>query len=334
MRLLIAAALLGTILTAETRADSESAIAWEPIELGEEASADASADDVEIELVGCQGDCGCTHAGCCAECWRWYDELTLFAGLDGSKQPQDFGVNANLGAQVHANWGAPLVERWGLGVQVGQGIVAHDNAVRVFEPVIGNKDRFQSFTTVGLFQRTDSGLEWGFAYDWLNQNSYDNFDLRQWRVRIAKNVTACDQLAVTGNLTGGDDVGNAGPVTVRLEAIDQLNVSWRHWWPTGVQTTAWGGIAEGHSEANLALGDPPAFGESFLMGADILAPLNNYLALYGETNLIFPADSGTVDAFFGVQFYPGGGAKCARRGRYSPLLPVASPTSFSTNLTR
>jgi hypothetical protein len=43
--------------------------------------------------------------------WSWGDELTLFGGLDGSKQPQDFGVNANLGGQAHFNWGLPLSEQ-------------------------------------------------------------------------------------------------------------------------------------------------------------------------------------------------------------------------------
>lgn len=292
---------------------------------GYELSVTEAEVDSAVELCGCQ----CERRAAC-----WYDELTLFAGVDGSKQPQDFGVNANLGAQVHANVGLPLSEAYGIGAQIGQGIVATDNAVQVLQRAIQSSNRTQSYTTLGLFQRTDSGFAWGFVFDWLNQQSYDNFQLQQWRVRIAQDLSSCDQVAITGNLTGGGDSGLAGPVAVRVEAIDQLNLSWRHWWQTGVQTTWWGGIAEGHSEANIALGDLPAFGESFLMGADILAPLNDHLALYGETNLIFPADTGTVDAFLGLQFYPGGGARRARRGRFTPLLPVASPVSFSTNLTR
>lgn len=283
-------------------------------------------------LVGTGVDACCHESPCGAP--SWYDQLTLFAGLDGSKQPQDFGVNANLGAQLHANWGVPLSEDYGIGAQIGHGFVATDNAVQVFEGVGEARSRTQNYTTLGLFQRRDDGYSWGFTHDWLNQESYDDFQLRQWRVRVAKDITCQDQIAVSGNLTNGGDNGQFGAVTVRLEAIDQVNLSWRHWWPTGVQTTCWAGLAEGHSEANIALGDRPAFGESLLIGADLIAPLNDHLAIYGETNLIFPADTGTVDAFLGVQFYPGGGARHARRGRFSPLLPVASPTSFSTNLSR
>ncbi len=269
---------------------------------------------------------------CCTESGGWFDELTLFGGIDGSKQPQDFGVNANLGGQAQFNWGVPISQDWGLGLQVGQGIVSSDNAVRVYELSGEAKGRFQSYTTVGLYQRTDSGFSWAFAHDWLNQSSFDTFSLSQWRLRGAYDVAPCDQVGISANIAGSGDTGDFNATTVRLQAIDQGSCFWRHWWPTGVQTTWWGGVAGGHGENNAVTGPSPRFGNSFLMGADIVSPLNDYFAIYGETNLIFPADSGTVDAFLGLQFFPGGGAKRARRGRFSPLLPVASPTSFSTDL--
>lgn len=284
------------------------------------------------DCVACVFDDAKPCCDCCPDAGGWFDELTFFGGIDGSKQPQDFGVNANLGGQAHVNWGLPVSHELGLGLQVGQGIVATDNAVRVYELLGEATDRFQSYTTVGLFQRTDSGFSWGFAYDWLEEDSFDNFSLSQWRLRGAYDIAPCDQIGVTANISSSGDDGTFGATPVRLRAIDQGNLFWRHWWPTGVQTTAWGGIAGEHGENNAVTGPSPSFGNSFLMGADILAPLNNYFAIYGETNLIFPADSGTVDAFLGLQFYPGGGALRARRGRYSPLLPVASPTSFSTDL--
>lgn len=267
----------------------------------------------------------------------WFDELTLFGGIDGSKQPQDFGVNANLGGQAHVNWGLPLYEEWGVGLQLGQAIVSSDNAVRVYELLGESTTRFQSFTSIGLFQRTEQGFAWGFTYDWLQEDSFDEFSLQQWRLRAAMDVGPCDQWAVSANLSSGSDVGlfqGPNPVTVRLSAIDQLRFEWRHWWPSGTQTTGWCGLAEGHGEDNAVTGPSDAFDETFLLGADILAPLNDRLAIYGETNLIFPADSGTVDAFLGFQFYPGGGAFRARRGTFSPLLPTAAPTSFSTDLTQ
>ncbi len=49
------------------------------------------------------------------------------------KQPQDFGVNANLGGQASFNWGVPLLSSYGLGMQLGSGVTATSNAVRVYE---------------------------------------------------------------------------------------------------------------------------------------------------------------------------------------------------------
>lgn len=276
------------------------------------------------------GDCPC-----CDAATGWFDELTLFGGLDGSKQPQDFGVNANLGGHVHFNWGLPLSERLGIGVQFGSTLIASDNAVQVHELLGEKTTRFQNFNTVGLFQRTDSGWAWGFVYDWLQEDTYDDFSLGQWRLRGSYDAGPCDQFGVTVNLSDDSDTGvysGPTPVTVTLRPIDQANFYWRHWWETGTQSTCWLGMASEHSENNAVTGPGNEHNDAFLFGADILAPLNDYLAIYGETNIMLPADTGTVDAFMGIRFFPGGGAKRARRGRYAPLLPVAAPTTFSVDL--
>jgi hypothetical protein len=41
------------------------------------------------------------------------ENLSLFGGLEGSKQPQDFGVNAHFGGRFHANMGLPLLPECG-----------------------------------------------------------------------------------------------------------------------------------------------------------------------------------------------------------------------------
>jgi hypothetical protein len=52
--------------------------------------------------------------------------LNIFAGLDGSKQPQDLGINANMGVRFSANWGFGLSQKDGLGGQVGIGVNLSD----------------------------------------------------------------------------------------------------------------------------------------------------------------------------------------------------------------
>jgi hypothetical protein len=119
---------------------------------------------------------------------------------------------------------------------------------------------------------------------------------------------------------------------VRLRTINQASVYWRRFYDTGVQGSLWLGIADEHGESNAVTGPSKATDESFVMGADVLAPLSSRFAIYGETNLMMPADTGTVDAFMALAWYPGGSARRARRTRFGALLPVAAGTSFSIDL--
>lgn len=263
---------------------------------------------------------------------NWLENLHLFGGIEGSKQPQDFGVNANLGGRFHANWGMPVLSEFGLGMQLGTAIVSTDNAVRVYELLGEATQRRQYYTTAGLFQRLDNGWSWGLAYDFLYQESFDNFFLGQWRIRTAYDLSRDWQIGMTVNLADVDETGQFNATTVTLDPISQVHWYLRRRWESGTQTSAWFGLAEEHGENNAVTGPSGGKDEVFLMGADFLAPLNNHLALYGETNLMMPADTGTVDAFLGVQWYPWGNARRARRTRFAPVLPVAGSPTFSVDL--
>ncbi len=262
-----------------------------------------------------------------------FSELTFLMAIDGSKQPQDFGVNANLGGQASFNWGLPLLPEYGLGLQIGSGLIATSNAVRVYELLGETSGRTQSFTTLGMFQRLDSGFVWGIVHDFLYEKSFDDFHLGQWRGRLSYDLSATNTVGISTMLRSFDDAGTFGAATpVTLQSIDQAHLFWRHFWQTGAQTTLWTGLAQGHSENNAVTGPAPGKEEQFVLGADVLMPLTQRLAIYGETNLMMPADTGTVDAFLGLQWYPSGGVTRARRGHFSPLMSVAAPTTFSVDL--
>ncbi len=261
------------------------------------------------------------------------DEISFLIALDGSKQPQDFGVNANLGGIASFNWGIPIFKEYGIGAQAGSGITASSNAVRVYELLGESTGRTQNFTTVGLFQRTESDFAWGFVHDFLYEKSFASFRLGQWRIRGSYLVTSNDEIGVTSTLQSYSDTGTFGTNTeVTLNPIDQGSLYYRRFWGTGAQTTAWFGIADKHGENNAVTGPSPIKKVPFLFGADVLMPLTSSLVIYGETNMIMPSDTGTVDAFLGIQWYPGGRAFRARRGKYCPLMSLASPTSFAVDL--
>ena len=263
-----------------------------------------------------------------------FDGLSGFIGLDGSKQPQDLGVNANMGGRAAFNWGIPLVEEWGLGVQVGAAYNFADNAVQVLHRLNVSDRRDQLYNTLGIFQRTDWGLNWSFAHDYLWESYYDNFQLGQWRARVGYQVTAADEVGAWSTLADFGDSGSVMGVPVRVRPINQVNAFWRHVWPSKAWTTLWIGGAQEHGRFVLVLPDQPAVRNALIYGADLQMPLNDYCAIYGEANFMTPAGSGTVDAYLGFAFYPGGGARNALQKRFAPLLQTASNTSFAVDLPR
>jgi hypothetical protein len=263
-----------------------------------------------------------------------FDGLTLFGGLDGSKQPQDLGVNANMGGRLAANWGRPIVLRWGLGIQAGIAYDFADNAVQVLHRLAVSDWRDQFFTTIGIFQRTDWGFNWSFAHDGLWETYYDSFYLSQWRGRAGYYVTDTDEVGVWGTIADGGDSGTVLGAPVHLRAIAQANFFWRHTWASSAWTTFWIGSAKQHGTFVLGFPDRPVIKDAFIYGADLQIPLNDSWAIYGEANFITPASSGTVDAYLGFVFYPGRGVRQALQKRYSPLLPTASNVSFAVDLAR
>jgi hypothetical protein len=262
----------------------------------------------------------------------WLDNVDAFLGLDGSKQPQDFGINAQFGGRASANVGIPI---WGsLGIQIGTAIDATADAVQVMSRIEGSTGRTQSFTTVGLFQRTESGFMWGVAYDFLYENYYDSFTLGQWRLNLGYQLTERSTVGVWGTIPGSTANGEFLGIPVQLQAISQTNFYWRYEWTSGVYTTMWGGIAYEHSQANAVLGDQATLYNNFVFGAELLIPLTERLAIFGQGNFITPPDSGTVDSYLGFVYYPGGGSRHAYRSAFKPVQTVAAPTNFGVNLRR
>ncbi len=287
-----------------------------------------------FNIESCVPDFGAHPSDCTQGCETpgLFENLTFFTGLDGSKQPQDFGVNANFGGQFHVNWGTAILPEYGVGMQIGTSLVRTTNAVRVYELLGESTDRTQSYTTLGLFQRLESGWSWGVVYDHLYENSFDRFRLSQWRLRSSYLINDANEVGVSVALSGASDVGSFGATQVHFDAINQGNIFWRHYWESSAQTTFWLGLAEGHGESNAVTGFSPDKEDAILVGADVLMPLNDHFVLYGETNLIMPPDTGTVDAFLGIQWYPWGGGYQNRRKRFAPYLPMASTTQMSIDL--
>lgn len=261
----------------------------------------------------------------------WFDNLSLFLGLDGSKGPDDLGINADFGYRGAINWGLPLWESRGLGIQVGSALNVSDNAVRVLRSVNGTRDRVQSFTTVGVFQRTDFGLNWGIVYDFLAEDYYKSLVLGQWRGQIGHAIGLCDEVGVWAAVRNFGDNATVAGQSLSLKPITQGNLYWRHVWGNETVTRFWVGLAEEHGRFVLVAPGNSSVHHPFVFGADLYVPLTDRLAIYGEANFITPNDTGTVTATMGIVFYPGGRAKGVARGRFAPLLPLANNPTFGVD---
>ncbi|MFO1042580.1 MAG: DUF6666 family protein [Planctomycetaceae bacterium] len=267
------------------------------------------------------------------EAWHPIDTLSVFGGLEGSKQPQDFGVNANFGGRWAANWGFPLLADYGIGAQIGMSINYTDNAVQVFERVGASTHRTQNFSTAGIFQRTDT-WRWGVAYDFLYESYYDQFILGQWRGRVGYATSEADEFGVWCAVPQQSSSGQFLTIPVQLTPLTQGSFYWQHQFLAGTRVMSWAGAAEGHAQANLALGDLKKTGPQFVFGAEIDVPLNANFSIYGQANFIGPADTGTVDSFLGVSYYPGGRAFPSTRSRFAPYQALANSTMFALDLWR
>jgi len=262
------------------------------------------------------------------------ENLSIFAGLDGSKQPQDLGINANMGVRLAANWGLPLVERADLGVQIGAAYNASDAAVHVLDQIEGTSRRTQTYLTAGVFQRPTDRINWGLAYDVLFQHYYDDVRLTQWRGQLGYHVARSNEIGVWFAKHAQGDRGTMGTTAVQLDPITQVNGYTKITWASQAQTTLWAGVAAGHENIVWVFPDNSRSSNVLVYGAELQMPLNDRFSVMGAANFLTPTSTGTVDAYLGLAFFPGRGATRVARSQYAPVSTVANSPTMSVNLRR
>lgn len=265
---------------------------------------------------------------------RWLDGASFFVGLDGSKQPQDFGINAHFGGRFGGNVGLPLWRDAGIGLQLGAACNFSDNAVHVMQVADGADHRNQAFLTAGIFQRTEANITWAAGYDVLWQDYYDTFVLSQWRGSLGYQLDEQNEIGVWGAVHDREDRGRLAGATARLQGINQVSGYWRHLWPFRAETACWLGISDGHGEEVLVFPAKGGVDHAVLFGSSLDIPLSDHVSLTGQANFLLPADTGTVDAFLGFAWYPGGTPRTLSRSQFAPVLPVANNPYFSVDLRR
>lgn len=251
------------------------------------------------------------------------ENLSLSTTFEAFKGPMALGDrNDNSGVRLGVNWGYPVWDECGLGVQLGTAATFANFSGREF---MGDDDRFQSFTTAGLFQR-QSGFHWAFAHDFLLDDHYLRYNLHQWRGQIGCEVTPNDEIgiwAATADNGDRDDLrlpgprgAGAAPVVVEehRDPLTQGNLFWRHLWCHDTATRVWVGVADGHGGC--------------VVGGDARAPLGDMIALVAEANYL---SDEIWNLSIGIAIYPGLTGREANSNRYAPLLPVANNGTFAVD---
>lgn len=262
----------------------------------------------------------------------WLDNLSIHGGLDGSKGPEDLGVSANFGGRFAVNVGFPIAPALGLGGQLGSALNYARSATTVLETSNGIVERTQSFTTAGLFQRTDSGFLWAFVYDFLYEQYYADMWMGQWRLQCGYCMSDSDEMGMWGGIGDFGDRATLAGFALGMMPISQGNVYWKHHWASGGVTSFWAGMADGHGRFVLVNPGAPPIQHPFVFGANLYIPLNYHLALFGEASFITPNDTGTVTAYLGFAFTPGGGAWTASQNRFAPAFNVANNPTFAVDV--
>lgn len=261
------------------------------------------------------------------------DRVQFFVGLDGSKQPQDLGINANMGVRFSTNAGFPVLERYGIGAQAGVAANLSDAAVHVLDQIEGTSRRTQMFVTLGVFSRSEH-FNWAIAHDVLYQDYFDTTTVSQWRGEAGWLFTKVDEVGAWFTVKSNEADALMGETPVHLEPISMINAYSRRTWASSAVTTLWVGVANGHHDIVWVLPASPRSEHVAVYGAELSLPLNSRMNVTGAANFITPTSTGTVDAYLGVSFYPGRRGSQGARDRFAPMLTVANNPTMAQNLSR
>lgn len=281
------------------------------------------------------GACGTACGGTCGwgpgAYWgpppfQWIRNVSVFGGVHGFKGPVDFGLNGNFGIHEGADWGGPLGDPWGTGMQVGfeathsnfQGheVVGDGNAR------FDNGDRDQLFFTAGLFRRAlYGGFQGGISFDYLHDAYYYTADLKQVRVEFSAVWPGWREIGFWGAFGVGDDrvvVPNVNAFT--LQPLDQFNFFYRQYFRNGGEGRLWVGFT-GQND--------------FLFGGDLWIPLGTHWAVENNFTFMVPNEAGQAgqrEESWGLNvqlvWYPGCSARASRNNAFRPLLRVADNSVF------
>ncbi len=253
-------------------------------------------------------------AGCGSGASAYFRDFYTFAGAQSFNDP--FNINfGDFGFHEGFNWGAPLWQAAGLGIQFG-GSANHSDLL-----ADNGGHLTQYFITAGLFHRAtgDGGLQGGLVYDMLaNDFAFVDFTVGQLRGNLSYvlygNEIGC---WFTSSVKSAIDTSDSTENT----PVDVYAFYYAHHFCGGGEEHFWGGYAN-------HLGG--------LIGADFSVPLNDQFVLAADIDYMIPNDTSSHSTFpaalwnigVNLEWHPGCHARDTYESEYRPLFNVADNGTF------
>jgi len=259
--------------------------------------------------------------------WKWHRDLTASAGVTAFQTPADLGLFGNYGTNEYLNWAMPFWNAFGIGWQLGvRGVQTNFQRTTVSIGDVGSygsSGRDQFFLTTGFFTRAfeGRGLQFGAAWDYLQDDWIDNVDVAQIRAEISY-VWNVHEIGFWGAFQYDSVPFSGRRLSGQATTYELFNGFYRLQFGDANEWKVWGGASEN--------------GDGYL-GTLVRAPMTRSLALEGtfaylipksSTNFSFGGDSVSfTEAAWNISanvvFYPGCRSRRSLASPYRPLFDVA-----------
>jgi len=304
-------------------------------------AAPASASVVAVAPAPAENDFLCTEFGCAGG--------SLYAGLNSWRTAaQNRAPNSN-GGVVGFDIAAPVpyLAAYGIGVQAGSTFGLYDWSGNAAGTNGGSHQR-QSLYTIGAFRQPDFHGPWwqrfgaGFAYDYSSNSelglSRSTVNLRQWRGKLAFELTDHQEIGASGSWHSGEATGGKAPSEV-FRAASQISMYYKYTFDNNADVQFSWAPGETSTISNYA-NTGYHYGYHDVIGVGAQVPLNEYFALFANGTYAFendgaapignPARSDAFTSFFGIKFFWGGDAATPawQRKHWEPFLPNPDSGNF------
>ncbi len=211
--------------------------------------------------------------------------FTAFSGTDAFRGPPEGPYTGNFGVVNGLNAAAPIVDKWGLGWQLGASYGVYDFAGRPTPATRQNGAQQQIFVTTGFFRRASEGqrLSFGLVHDWMVNNNYGQYalspTLSQWRGQLEWSLSGRNSLGVWGAVHDRTYIGDRPDNHNQFRGISQINLFWHHKYQMGADGWLYVGVP-----ASKRLAGSGLVGAAIIGGA-VQVPLTERLGLYAARDV-------------------------------------------------